>query len=149
MLWLISIEEEPYHNGKLFTHSLNDNKAKSRVIKITLVCVDVIYSHFRISVNCLNHFYRVSLAQMEIGQKHVLVVLSSLTSAGFAKFSAPTSFDTGLDCRIPGLKMANLKPCYRGAAVVLSRCACSPVIVKPGHKIAILKHCSRSTAVVL
>ena len=38
-------------------HSLNDNKAKSRVIKITLVCVDVIYSHFRISVTCLNHFY--------------------------------------------------------------------------------------------
>ena len=55
--WLISIKEEPYHDSKLFTHSLNDNKAKSRVIKITLVCVDVIYSHFRISVNCLNHFY--------------------------------------------------------------------------------------------
>ena len=55
--WLISIEEEPYHDSKLFTHSLNDNKSKSRVIKITLVCVDVIYSHFRISVNCLNHFY--------------------------------------------------------------------------------------------
>ena len=94
MRWLISIEEEPYHDSKLFTHSLNDNKAKSRVIKITLVCVDVIYSHFRISVNCLNHFYWVSLAQMEIGLKHVLVIPSSLTLAGFAKFSAPTSFDT-------------------------------------------------------
>ena len=55
--WLISIEEEPYHDSKLYSHSLNDNKAKSRVIIITLVCVDVIYSHFRISVNCLNHFY--------------------------------------------------------------------------------------------
>ena len=56
--WLISIEEEPFHGSKfnLFTYSLNDNKAKSRVIKITLVCVDVIYSHVRISVNCLNHF---------------------------------------------------------------------------------------------
>ena len=55
--WLISVDGEPYHDSKLFTHSLNDNKAKSRVIKITLVCVDVIYSHFRISVNRLNHFY--------------------------------------------------------------------------------------------
>ena len=54
-----------------------------------------------------------------------------------------------LDCRIPGHKMANLKHCYRGAAVVLSRCARSPVIVKPSHKIAILKHCYRITAVVL
>ena len=89
MRWLISIEEEPYHDSKLFTQSLNDNWAKSRVIKITLVCVDVIYSHFRISVNCLNHFYWVSLAQMEIGLKHVLVIPSSLTLAGFAKFSAP------------------------------------------------------------
>ena len=94
MRWLIWIEEEPYHDSKLFTHSLNDNKAKSRVIKITLVCVDVIYSHFRISVNCLNHFYWVSLAQMEIGLTYVLVIPSSLTLAGFAKFSAPTSFDT-------------------------------------------------------
>ena len=33
--WLISIQEEPYHDSKLFTHSLNDNKSKSRVIKIT------------------------------------------------------------------------------------------------------------------
>ena len=53
-----------------------------------------------------------------------------------------------LDCRIPGHKMANLKHCYRGAAVVylkhcyrgaavvLSRCARSPIIVKPGYKIA-------------
>lgn len=94
MRWLVSIEEEPYHDSKLFTHSLNDNKAKSRIIKITLVCVDVIYSHFRISVNCLNQFYWVSLAQMEIGLKHGLVILSSLTLAVFAKFSAPTSFDT-------------------------------------------------------
>ena len=95
MRWPISIEEEPYHDSKLFTHSLNDNKAKSRVIKITLVCVDVIYSHFRISVNCLNHFYLVSLAQIgQIGLKYVLVIPSSLTLAGFAKFSAPTSFDT-------------------------------------------------------
>ena len=31
---------------------------------------------------------------MEIGRKHVLVIPSSLTLAGFAKFSAPTSFDT-------------------------------------------------------
>ena len=31
---------------------------------------------------------------MEIGLKHGLVTLSSLTLAGFAKFSAPTSFDT-------------------------------------------------------
>ena len=54
--WLISIEGEPYHDSKLFTHSLNDNKAKSRVIKITLVSAYVIYSHFRISVNCLNHY---------------------------------------------------------------------------------------------
>ena len=54
--WLISIEEEPFHDSKLFTYSLNDNKAKSRVIKITLVCADVTYSNFRISVNCLNHF---------------------------------------------------------------------------------------------
>ena len=54
--WLISIEEEPFHDSKLFTYSLHDNKAKSGIIKITLVCVDVIYSHFRISVNCLNHF---------------------------------------------------------------------------------------------
>ena len=58
-----------------------------------------------------------------------------------------------LDCRIPGHKMANLKHCYRGAAVVylkhchrgaavvLSRCARSPVIVKPDYEIAILKHC--------
>ena len=46
------------------------------------------------SVNCLNHFYWVSLAQMEIGLKHVLVILSSLTLAGFAKFSAQTSLDT-------------------------------------------------------
>ena len=53
----LCVEEEPYHDSKLFTHSLNDNKEKSRVIKITLVCVDVIYSHFRISVNCLNHLY--------------------------------------------------------------------------------------------
>ena len=30
--WLIPIEGEPYHDSKLFTHSLNDNKAKSRVI---------------------------------------------------------------------------------------------------------------------
>ena len=66
-----------------------------------------------------------------------------------------------LDCRIPGHKMANLKHCYRGAAVVylkhcyrgaavvLSRCARSPVIVKPGYKIAILKHCYRSSVVML
>ena len=94
MHWLISIEGEPYHDSKLFTHSLNENKAKSRLIRITLVCVDVIYSHFRISVNCLNHFYWVSLAQMEIGPKHVLVIPSSLTLAGFTNFSAPTSFDT-------------------------------------------------------
>ena len=95
MRWPISIEEEAYHDCKLFTHSLNDNKAKSRVIKITLVCVDVIYSHFRISVNCLNHFYLVSLAQIgQIGLKYVLVIPSSLSLAGFAKFSAPTSFDT-------------------------------------------------------
>ena len=95
MRWLIStIEEKPFHDSKLFTYSLNDNKAKSRVIKITLVCVDVIYSHFRISVNCLNHFDWVSLAQMEIGLKHVLVILSRLTLAGFAKFPASTSFDT-------------------------------------------------------
>ena len=92
MRWLISIEEEPYDDSKLFIHSLNDNKAKSRVIKITLVCVDIIYSHFRISVDCLNHFYLVSLAQ--IGLKYVLVIPSSLFLAGFAKFSAPTSFDT-------------------------------------------------------
>ena len=92
--WLISIEEEPYHDSKLFTRSLNDNKAKSRVIKITLVCVDEIYAHFRISVNCLSHFYIVSLAQIgQIGLKYVLVIPSSLTLAGFAKFSAPTSFD--------------------------------------------------------
>ena len=93
MRWLNSIEEEPFHDSKLFTYSLNDNKAKSWVIKITLVCVDVIYSHVRISVNCLNHFDRVSLAQMEIDLKHVLVILSRLTLAGFAKFPAPTSFD--------------------------------------------------------
>ena len=75
-----------FHESKLFTYSLNDNKAKSRVIKITLVCVDVIYSHFRISVNCLNHFYLVSLAQIgQIGLKYVLVIPSSLTLAGFAK----------------------------------------------------------------
>ena len=79
----------------MFTHSLNDNKAKSRVIKITLVSVDVIYSHFRISVNCLNHFYLASLAQIgQIGLNYVLVIPSSLTLAGFPKFSAPTSFDT-------------------------------------------------------
>ena len=30
---------------------------------------------------------------MEIGLKHVLVILSRLTLAGFAKFPAPTSFD--------------------------------------------------------
>ena len=65
-----------------------------RCIKITLVCVDVIYSHFRISVNCLNHFYWVSLAQTEIGLKYGIVIPSSLTLAGFAKFSAPTNFDT-------------------------------------------------------
>ena len=94
MRWLISIEEEPYHDSKFSTHSLNDNKAKSRVIKITFVCVDVIYSNFRISLNCLNHFSLISLAQMEIGLKHVLVIPSSLTLAGFAKFFAPTSFDT-------------------------------------------------------
>ena len=94
MRWLISIEEEPDHDSNLFTHSLNDSKAKSRVIKITFVCVDVIYSHFRISVNCLNDFYWVSLAPMEIDLKHVLVIVSSLTLAGFAKFSPPTSFDT-------------------------------------------------------
>ena len=86
MRWLISIEEEPFHDSKLFTYSLNDNKAKSQVIKITLVCVDVIYSHFRISVNCLNHFGWVSLAQMEIGLKHVLVILSGLSLAVLAKF---------------------------------------------------------------
>ena len=85
MHWLISIEEEPNHDSKLFTRSLNDNKAKSRVIKITLVCVDVIYSHSRISVNCLNQFDWVSLTKMEIGLKHVLVIPSSLTLAGFAK----------------------------------------------------------------
>ena len=54
--WLISIEGEPFHDSKLFTYSLNDNKAKSRVIKITLVCIDVIPSYFRISVKCLNPF---------------------------------------------------------------------------------------------
>ena len=85
MRWLISIEEEPNHDSKLFTRSLNDIKAKSRVIKITLVCVDVIYWHFRISVNCLNHFDWVSLPQMEIGLKHVLVILSGLTLAMFCK----------------------------------------------------------------
>ena len=31
----MSIEEEPSHDSKLFAYSLNDNKAKSRVIKIT------------------------------------------------------------------------------------------------------------------
>ena len=31
---------------------------------------------------------------MEIGLKHVLVILSGLTLAVFAKFPAPTSFDT-------------------------------------------------------
>ena len=31
---------------------------------------------------------------MEIGLKYVLVTPSSLTLAGFAKFPAPTSFDT-------------------------------------------------------
>jgi len=31
---------------------------------------------------------------MEVGLKHVLVIPSSLTLAGFAKFSAPTTFDT-------------------------------------------------------
>ena len=30
--------------------------ARVRVIKITLVCVAIMYSHFRISVNCSNHF---------------------------------------------------------------------------------------------
>ena len=94
MRWLISIEEVPFHDSKLFTYSLNDNKAKSRVIKITLVCVDVVYSHFRISVNCLNHFDWVSVTQMEIGLKSVLAILSCLTLAGFAKVPAPTSFDT-------------------------------------------------------
>ena len=59
--WLISIEEEPYHDSKLFTHSLNDNKVKSRVIEITLVCVDVIYSHFRISVNCFSELLLLSI----------------------------------------------------------------------------------------
>ena len=83
-----------FHDSKLFTYNLNDNKAKSWIIKITLVCVDVIYSHFRISANCLNHFDWVSLALMEIGLKHVLVILSRLTLAGFAKFPAPTSFYT-------------------------------------------------------
>ena len=103
--WLISIEEEPFHDSKLFTYSLNDNKAKARVIKITLVSVDVIYSHFRISVNCLNHFDWVSPAQMEIGLKHVLVIISRLTLAGFAKFPAPTSLDT--DYNLQSL----VKPC--------------------------------------
>ena len=41
--WLVSIEEEPFHDSKLFTYSLNDNKAKSRVVKITLVCVAINY----------------------------------------------------------------------------------------------------------
>ena len=49
---------------------------------------------FTISVNCLNHFYWVSLSQMKMGLKHVLAIPSSLTLAGFAKFSAPTRFDT-------------------------------------------------------
>ena len=44
--WLISIEGKPYHDSKFFTHSLNDNKVKSPVITITLVCVDLIYSQF-------------------------------------------------------------------------------------------------------
>ena len=48
-----------------------------------------------------------------------------------------------------GAAVVYLKHCYRGAAVVLSRCARSPVIVKPGHKIAILKYCYRSTATVV
>ena len=64
------------------------NKVKSRVIKINLVYVDVIYSHFTF------YSHWVSLAQMEIGLKHVLVIPSSLTLAGFAKFSAPRSFYT-------------------------------------------------------
>ena len=38
------------NSGKLFSYSLSDNKAKSRVMKVTLVCVDVIYSHVRIFV---------------------------------------------------------------------------------------------------
>ena len=77
------------------------------------------------------------------------------------RWNALRSLNFRLDCRIPGHKMANLKHCYRGAAVVylkhcyrgaavvLSRCALSPVVVKPCHKIAISKYCYCSTAVVV
>ena len=47
-----------------------------------------------------------------------------------------------------GAAVVYLKHCCRGAAVVLSRCARIPVFVKPGYKIAILKHCYRSSPVV-
>ena len=48
----------------------------------------------------------------------------------------------GLDCRIPGHKMANLKHCYRGAAVIyLKHCYRDAVVVY-------LKHCYRGAAVV-
>ena len=47
-----------------------------------------------------------------------------------------------LDCRIPGHKMANLKHCYRGAAVVyLKHCY-------RGAAVVYLKHCYRGAAVV-
>lgn len=55
---LILIEKEFFYSSKLFIYSFDDNKVKSRVMKISLelVCKDVIYFYFRIFVNCFDYF---------------------------------------------------------------------------------------------
>jgi len=131
--WLISIEEEPFHDSKLFTYSFNDNKAKITGNKHNFGLRRCIYSHFRISVNCLNHFGWVSLTQIEIGLKHVLLILSGLTLAVLAKFPAPTNFDTEYNLQ------PLVEPCCRRVEQALLQWHGSDSYILKGYKNEIWK----------